>query len=254
MKGLVDDFAYDYYVTSLMALQMQNMYLPLRSKYYHKNDYLKNLLIHNSHINIIQNDLIFKLEEKHHEFLAEKESNGYFVNLSTNTNSPSFNWYKHFEENFPLKNFSSSILYGKDNGNKKGKIQLMGEQYDSFLAKISKAIFTNEKKFPLPICFPRRYYCIGGVEKLFVNDMSVFCNIKPFINYPLRYLREFKRWQKEFEFQIKLSLSSLGKDKSFEYKEATESVFNLIYVYKDYAENVLNIFDDESEGDDDEDD
>ncbi len=127
----------------------------------------------------------------------------------------------------------------------------MGEKCDSFLVKISKAIFSSDKKFPLPICFPRRYYANTGIEKSFLNEMSVFCNIKPFINYPLRYLRDFKRWQKQFGLQIKMSILNLGKDKAFEFNESTESVHNLIYVYKDFAENMLNIYSDSEDDDED---
>lgn len=248
--GNKDDCAYKYYISSLIALQNQNILFPLRSVYYRKNDYLKNLMIHNGNLNIIQNDLVFKLEESHNSFPESHYSNGYFVNLSTNTNSPNFSWFNHFKENFPLKNSSSSIVYGYDqnNQNKEKEVKLMGENIDSFLCKISKSIFTSEKKFPLPICFPRRYYT--GESNTFVNDMSVFCHLKPFINYPLRYLKEYKRWQKDFQMQIKATLLSIAKDKHFEFKEASENVFSLIYTYKDFAENVLNIFD-ESEDDDD---
>ena len=61
-KEIEIDQAYIYYMSSLNALQLQNIYLPLRTKYYGKSQYLRNLMVNDAHLNFMESDLIFKLE------------------------------------------------------------------------------------------------------------------------------------------------------------------------------------------------
>ena len=81
-KEIEVDQAYNYYMSSLNALQLQNIYLPLRTKFYGKSQYLRNLMVNDGHLNFFECDLIFKLEEENNELPSEQKSNGYLVNFS----------------------------------------------------------------------------------------------------------------------------------------------------------------------------
>lgn len=53
---------------------------------------------------------------------------------------------------------------------------------------------------------------------------------------------------KTYSLSIKNLLDKIDKDKEWGFKDKTESIFNMIYVYQDLAEEKLNEFnDDESE-------
>jgi hypothetical protein len=75
--------------------------------------------------------------------------------------------------------------------------------------------------------------------------MSCLTNNRPFIDYAIKNLKNFKKDYKTYELSTLKYLAKVDKDKQFDYKDKCESIFNMIYIYQDLAENMLNIFDDE---------
>ena len=244
-KEIEIDQAYNYYMSSLNALQLQNIYLPLRTKYYGKSQYLRNLMVNDAHLNFMESDLIFKLEEENNKLPVEQKSNGYLMNFSRDFKNNKFSWKKLLQGSFPLNKFSSSITYGY-----KPSFLLMNEKYEKYLNKISKLIFYSEDQFALPICFPRKYFDVNNSPN-YTNKMSILENNRPFIEFSLLYLKNFKKWYKDYDLSVNKYLSHLAQEKYFDYKDRAENIFNLTYTYKDLAENLLNKFDDSDDEDDD---
>lgn len=240
-----NDPVYNYYFSALNALQLQSLYMPLRTKYYGKSTYLRNHIINESHLNFIESDLIFKLDVIGNKLPKDEQSNGNIMNFSRNFRNKGFSWKKLFQSSFPLSKYNSSIIYGYSSS-----YLLMNEKYDRFLDKMSKVIFSSEDQFDLPICFPRKYFDTNN-KPYYTKNMSVLENNRPFVDYCLVYLKNFKKLYKDYDLSVNKFLSHIDQEKYFEYKDKAESIFNMIYTYKDFAENMLNKFDDSEDEDDD---
>ena len=236
------DSVYNYYFSSFCSLQLQLLYMPLRSKLYAKSSYIQNLLTNESVLNLMESDLFLLLEDVNNKLPKELYTNGYLVNLSRNVHDKKFSWKTLLEMGIHLNKFNSTICFGMENNYK-----ILNQNYDIFLNKLSYIIFNSEEKFPLPICYPRKYYKILSDKKLYnyIDSMSCLTNNRPFIDYAIKNLKNFKKDYKTYELSTLKYLAKVDKDKQFDYKDKCESIFNMIYIYQDLAENMLNIFDDE---------
>ena len=236
------DSVYNYYFSSFCSLQLQLLYMPLRSKLYAKSSYIQNLLTNESVLNLMESDLFLLLEDVNNKLPKELYANGYLVNLSRNVHDKKFSWKTLLEMGIHLNKFNSTICFGMENNYK-----ILNQNYDIFLNKLSYIIFNSEEKFPLPICYPRKYYKILSEKKLYnyIDSMSCLTNNRPFIDYAIKNLKNFKKDYKTYELSTLKYLAKVDKDKQFDYKDKCESIFNMIYIYQDLAENMLNIFDDE---------
>ena len=236
------DSVYNYYFSSFCSLQLQLLYMPLRSKLYAKSSYIQNLLTNESVVNLMESDLFLLLEDVNNKLPKELYTNGYLVNLSRNVHDKKFSWKTLLEMGIHLNKFNSTICFGMENNYK-----ILNQNYDIFLNKLSYIIFNSEEKFPLPICYPRKYYKILSEKKLYnyIDSMSCLTNNRPFIDYAIKNLKNFKKDYKTYELSTLKYLAKVDKDKQFDYKDKCESIFNMIYIYQDLAENMLNIFDDE---------
>ncbi len=236
------DSVYNYYFSSFCSLQLQLLYMPLRSKLYAKSSYIQNLLTNESVLNLMESDLFLLLEDINNRLPKELITNGYLVNLSRNMYNKDFSWKKLLEMGVYLNKYNSTICFGIENNYK-----ILNQNYDIFLNKLSYVIFNSEEKFPLPICYPRKYYKILSEKNLYnyIDSMSCLTNNRPFIDYAIKNLKNFKKDYKTYELSTLKYLAKVDKDKQFDYKDKCESIFNMIYIYQDLAENMLNIFDDE---------
>ncbi len=236
------DSVYNYYFSSFCSLQLQLLYMPLRSKLYAKSSYIQNLLTNESVLNLMESDLFLLLEDVNNKLPKELYTNGYLVNLSRNVHDKKFSWKTLLEMGIHLNKFNSTICFGMENNYK-----ILNQNYDIFLNKLSYVIFNSEEKFPLPICYPRKYYKILSEKNLYnyIDSMSCLTNNRPFIDYAIKNLKNFKKDYKTYELSTLKYLAKVDKDKQFDYKDKCESIFNMIYIYQDLAENMLNIFDDE---------
>ena len=236
------DSVYNYYFSSFCSLQLQLLYMPLRSKLYAKSSYIQNLLTNESVLNLMESDLFLLLEDVNNKLPKELYTNGYLVNLSRNVHDKKFSWKTLLEMGIHLNKFTSTICFGMENNYK-----ILNQNYDIFLNKLSYIIFNSEEKFPLPICYPRKYYKILSEKNLYnyIDSMSCLTNNRPFIDYAIKNLKNFKKDYKTYELSTLKYLAKVDKDKQFDYKDKCESIFNMIYIYQDLAENMLNIFDDE---------
>ena len=240
------DPTYKYYYSSLSALQLQTLYIPLRSNLYGKNTYLQNLNIttNENTINFMESDLIFNIDNINNNLSLE--SNGTFYNPSRNIKSPQFKWDKIFNKSIYLNPYNSSIIIGNESNYK-----LMNEKIPSYLNKMAKVVFDLKENYSLPISFPRKFYkkikFEGGVFE-YKKQIPLYINNRPYFDFCLKSLGNFKKEVKTYSLSIKNLLDKIDKDKEWGFKDKTESIFNMIYVYQDLAEEKLNEFnDDESE-------
>ena len=237
------DPTYKYYYSALSSLQLQTFYLPLRSTLYGKNSYIQNLNItsNENSINFMESDLIFNIDNINNNLTLE--SNGTFYNPCRNIKNNKFKWDSIFNKSIYLNNYNSSILIGNENNYK-----LMKEQIPNYLHKMSKIVFSLNENYPIPISFPRKFYkktnFQGGVFE-YKNKIPLYINNRPYFDFCLKSLGNFKKDHKTYELSAKKLLDKIDKDKSISYQDKVESIFNMIYVYKDLAEEKLNEFDDE---------
>ena len=240
------DPTYKYYFSALSALQLQTFYIPLRSVIYGKTSYIQNLNItsNENSINFMENDLIFNIDNKNNNLSLE--SNGTFYNPCRNIKNNNFKWETIFNKSIYLRNYNSSILIGNDD-----KYKLMNEQTPNYLNKMSKIVFGLNENYTIPISFPRKFYkntkFEGGVYE-YKNKIPLYINNRPYFDFCLKSLGNFKKDYKTYELSAKKLLDKIDRDKMNSYKDKSESIFNMLYVYQDLAEEKLNEFnDDESE-------
>ena len=240
------DPTYKYYFSALSALQLQTFYIPLRSVIYGKTSYIQNLNItsNENSINFMENDLIFNIDNKNNNLSLE--SNGTFYNPCRNIKNNNFKWETVFNKSIYLRNYNSSILIGNDD-----KYKLMNEQTPNYLNKMSKIVFGLNENYTIPISFPRKFYkntkFEGGVYE-YKNKIPLYINNRPYFDFCLKSLGNFKKDYKTYELSAKKLLDKIDRDKMNSYKDKSESIFNMLYVYQDLAEEKLNEFnDDESE-------
>ena len=237
------DPTYKYYSSALSALQLQTFYIPLRSNLYGKNSYIQNLNItsNENSINFMESDLVFNIDNINNNLSLE--SNGTFYNPSRNIKNNKFKWDSIFNKSIYLNNYNSSILIGNENNYK-----LMKEQIPNYLHKMSKIVFGLNETYSIPISFPRKFYkkikFKGGVFE-YKNKIPLYINNRPYFDFCLKTLGNFKKDYKTYELSAKKLLDKIDKDKSISYQDKIESIFNMIYVYKDLAEEKLNEFNDE---------
>ena len=240
-----DDPVHDFYFSALCGLELQHMYLPLRSMNFGKSNYLRNLSFNYSQLNIFESDIILNIESSYNNFPKDQVSNGTFASFQRNTKLKTFSWKSQFQKSFAFNQYSSSIIYGY-----KTEYKMLGEKYGKFFEKLSKIIFASEDKLKLPMCFPKKFVANSKGEKVFKKDISYCANIRPFVDFVLTNLKDFESNTKNYDLSANKYLSHIEQGKYFEYKEKVENVFNTIYTYKDYAENILNIFDHDSDDSD----
>lgn len=241
------DPAYKYYYSALSALQLQTFYIPLRSSLYGKNSYIQNLNItsNENSINFMESDLVFNIDNLNNNLSLE--SNGTFYNPSRNIKSSQFKWDNLFKKSILLNNYNSSIIIGND-----VKYKLMNEQIPDYLNKMSKIVFNLNENYPLPISFPRKFHkntkFEGGIYE-YKNKIPLYINNRPYFDFCLKTLGNFKKDHKTYELSAKKLLTKIDNDKVNSYQDKSESIFNMIYVYQDLAEEKLNEFNDDESDD-----
>ncbi len=239
------DPTYKYYYSALSALQLQTFYIPLRSNLYGKNGYIQNLNItsNENSINFMESDLVFNIDNINNNLSSE--SNGTFYNPTRNIKNAQFKWDKIFNKSILLNNYNSSILIGNEN-----KFKLMNEQIPTYLKKMSKIVFNLNENYPLPIAFPRKFYKKIKSEGVYEykNKIPLYINNRPYFDFCLKTMGNFKKDHRTYELSAKKLLTKIDNDKVNSYHDKSESIFNMLYVYQDLAEEKLNEFnDDESD-------
>ena len=240
------DPIYKYYYSSLSALQLQTFYIPLRSTLYGKNSYIQNLNITSNEntINFMESDLIFNIDSINNKLSLT--SNGTFYNPCRNISNPRFKWEQIFNTSMLLRENNSSIIIGNNE-----KYKLMNETIPNYLNKMSKIVFNLNENYPIPISFPRKFNTKqkyeGGLFE-YKKNIPLYINNRPYCDFCTKTLGNFKKDRKDYNLSAKKLLAKIDKDKENQYVDKTESIFNMLYVYRDLAEEKLNQFnDDESE-------
>jgi hypothetical protein len=178
------DPVYDFYFTSICGINLQNLYIPHRSKYFNSSTILTNL-VHNNNINFIETDSFINLEDILFYPCDGQivKNNGLIFNFARNFRHNLFSWNKIFSNSYRLNKFNSTIIHGYNE-----KYLIMGQKIDQFLLKHSAINYTCLDKFDIPLCYPRKIYPEIKSEVRFLKDISVMTNYRPFVEYPLKYL------------------------------------------------------------------
>ena len=128
----------------------------------------------------------------------------------------------------------------------------MNEKIPNYLNKMSKIVFNLNENYPLPISFPRKFHkktkFEGGVYE-YKNKIPLYINNRPYFDFCLKTLGNFKKDHKTYELSAKKLLTKIDNDKVNSYQDKSESIFNMIYVYQDLAEEKLNEFNDDESDD-----
>ena len=238
---------YNYYCTSLLALQLQTFHMPLRSQIYNKHSYIKSLMFNESDLNIFESDLLFQMEHNGNALPKAAHTSGYIATFARNFKAKNFSWVKLHESAFMLNKHSTSIIYGY-----KDTYKIMGKSYNTWLDKLSQRIYVNEDKYDVPICFPRKMVDVHGKE-FYYKDVSCAVNVRPFVDYCTKgCLKMYKNEVKEHKMGITKFIKEKYVDWVCDYNDKVESVLNMIASYKEYAEEVLYQFDNSDDDDEEE--
>ena len=240
------DPIYKYYYSALSSLQLQTFYIPLRSTLYGKNSYIQNLNITSNEntINFMENDLVFNIDNINNKIPLT--SNGTFYNPCRNIYNPKFKWENIFSTSMLLRENNSSIIIGNNE-----KYKLMNETIPNYLNKMSKIVFNLNENYPIPISFPKKFNAkqkFGNGLFEYKKNIPLYINNRPYCDFCTKTMGNFKKDRKDYNLSAKKLLSKIDKDKENQYMDKTESIFNMLYVYRDIAEEKLNQFnDDESD-------
>ena len=236
------DPIYKYYYSALSSLQLQTFYIPLRNSMYAKNSYIQNLDITSNEnaINFMESDLVFNIDNINNKISLE--SNGTFYNSCRNIYNSKFKWDNIFSQSMLLRNYNSSIIIGNND-----KYKLMNEKIPIYLNKIAKIVFNLTDNYPLPISFPRKFNMKQKFEDSlfeYKKKIPLYINNRPYFDFCTKTLSNFKKDKNTYIFAVKKLLAKIDKDKENQFVDKCESIFNMIYIYKDLAEEKLNQFND----------
>ena len=124
----------------------------------------------------------------------------------------------------------------------------MNESLPKYLNKMSKIVFNLNENYPIPISFPRKFNIKQKFEDglfEYKKNIPLYINNRPYCDFCTKTLGNFKKDRKDYNLSAKKLLAKIDKDKENQYADKTESIFNMIYVYQDLAEEKLNQFNDE---------
>lgn len=235
------DPVYDYYYSSLCALNLHNFYIPMRSRYYNDATNIYNL-IHHKTINFYETETIFALDSimKY----GSMSNNGIIVNPSRNLKEPNFQWGKFLENSMRFNKHNSVVLHGYNKNN-----LIMNENIDKFLLRHSGFNYTVKEHIPIPICFPRKIY--PNNKQQFIKELSVMTTLRPFPEYPLKYLKNIPTYIKENNSEVRKYLNTFDVSKYLDMRERVEEIYSVLDLYTEFSEhhNIFNFEDEESDED-----
>ena len=274
--------AFKFYHSSLSALQLQNLFLPFRNKNYGKKQYVNDLALTSSEsaVNFFEGDMSVNLEVGSGKDKLENNDNkssntlstnttlnsinsiktnnkipntsGFLCNFSRDLNSQDFSWEKLLKKSVFLGRNSTSVLIGVEKGR---KYALLGEDLTGCLNKMSHIVFNLSEKYLMPMAFPRKIYWNVGDKREFdyKEKLSLWTNHRPYLDFCLKTLKNFKQDLKCNDMQIKKILSKIDQDAIYDLKDKAENIHNMIYIYQDLAEERFNEFHNDQSSEEEED-
>ena len=269
-------------VKPLSALQLQNLFLPFRNKNYGKKQYVNDLALTSSEsaVNFFEGDMSVNLEAGSGKDKLENNDNkssntlstnttlnsinsiktnnkipntsGFLCNFSRDLNSQDFSWEKLLKKSVFLGRNSTSVLIGVEKGR---KYALLGEDLTGCLNKMSHIVFNLSEKYLMPMAFPRKIYWNVGDKREFdyKEKLSLWTNHRPYLDFCLKTLKNFKQDLKCNDMQIKKILSKIDQDAIYDLKDKAENIHNMIYIYQDLAEERFNEFHNDQSSEEEED-
>jgi len=152
-----EDPVYNFFFSSICGANLQNLLIPLRSKFCGNSNYLNNVAYGNNSLNFFESTINFSLENPvklgFPKLFGDKQfsNNGVIFNINRNTNTvywPMF--YDNLEKN-KKKNFT--IIHGF-----KEDYRFLDEKIENYFRKTSDFNYTCLDGFNLPFCYPRKFY------------------------------------------------------------------------------------------------
>jgi hypothetical protein len=250
---------YDYFYTSLLGLNLQNFYIPARSKLYGKPSNILSLIHNSSSLNFIETDCNISLPTMSKYFdHVEKVSyknNGILFNFSRTLTDTKFSWKNSFENSYRFNKFNSVVMHGY-----KDSLIFLNDKIDSTLMKLSGFNYTDITHMKLPLCFPRKIYVPDinqtnlqqpqKMKEVFLEDMSVMCIYRPFSEYPQKYLNNIPNYIKNNSSDFRKYFTLFDPSKYLEMRDKIETFHSLLEIYQEFNEN-HGIYLNESEEEDD---
>jgi hypothetical protein len=234
---------YNYYYTSLAGANLQSFYIPTRSKAFKASTNIYNLL-HNNFLNFYETDAIMATDIQREIAVDGKvcSQNGFMFNFSRNTVDHTFSWKKLYTNAEKFNKFSSSILHGFNE-----KHFMLGEKIDSFLKSHSAFNYTSSDKMQIPLCYPRKIYT--DKSEVFLPNLSLMCNYRPFTEYPLSYINNIPTYLKENDIKVRKYLNTFDVSKYVESKDKIEEFYSLLDTYEKFMDDSMYSEDDDGGSD-----
>jgi hypothetical protein len=222
------DEIYKYYYSSLCGANLHNFYIPSRSLSYGSSMNIQNL-IHNNYVNFYETDTIFATDIQHKVNIDNKahSQDGVLFNFSRNIIDKQFNWKMLFTNAYKFNQYNSSVIHGFNEKN-----MILNEKVDGFLKKHSGFNYTSPDKIEIPLCFPRKVYVDG--KEIFLSNLNIACNYRPFPDYPLKYINNIPKYLKENDIKVRKYLNTFDVGKYIESKDKIEELYSLFDSYEKF--------------------
>jgi len=152
-----EDAIYNFFFSALCGANLQNLFIPLRSKYCGNSNYLNTVCSGNSSLNFFETTMNISLENEvklcFPKLFGEKQfsNNGVIFNINRNSNTvywPVF--YDTLEKN-KKKNFT--VIHGFNEN-----YRFIDEKIENYFRKTADFNYTCLDGFNLPFCFPRKSF------------------------------------------------------------------------------------------------
>ena len=234
------DPVYDFYFSSICGANLHSLYLPLRSKYFNKSSIFYNLLhTTSSSLNFFETDTLLDIDTCN--LVQNMKTNGLPFNFSRNIRAKDFSWMKLYENSYKLNKFNSTVIHGFNEKN-----VFLDQKIESFLIKHSGINYTSVDRIDAPLCFPRKVLNSKG-EGRFLKDLSLMCNYRPFVEFPLINFKFFPDYFKGFDLEVRKYLINHDNSKYIEYREKIEEFYQLVdsydYINEAYGLNIKGLGD-----------
>lgn len=186
------DSIYNYYFSSICGANLQNMLIPLRSKFCGNSAYINNLYSTPSSLNFFESTINFSLENEVNlsfpKLFGEKKFKNNGVIFNINRNSSTVYWPVFYDNLEKTKKKNFTVLHGY-----KETYRFIDDKLDGYLRKTADFNYTCLDGFKIPFCFPRKLFfknCYSYFDKpeeeenrLKLNQMS-----KPQLNQQQKLL------------------------------------------------------------------
>lgn len=152
-----EDPVYNFYFSAICGANLQNMLIPLRSRFCGNANYLSSISRGSNPLNFFESTMNIALENPvklaFPKLFGEKQFNNNGVIYNINRNSNTVYWpvfYDNLEKN---KKHNFTVVHGF-----KEDYRFIDEKIENYFRKTADFNYTCLDGFNLPFCFPRRFH------------------------------------------------------------------------------------------------